>query len=100
MVLQRQSIRGTGDIFHGDRQISRVNYSLHVMIDNRGRKEIAGSVEVLDGERLLLTYDTLMLRLDDGRRLRCIARTNALPGKTWQIQGAGDFLSPEPDSTS
>jgi hypothetical protein len=100
-----ETVTGLGIVFQGDVQVAEVVYSLQVTQDEtitktssrpvvmQGRRNVTGHVCVIDGEDNLIDLDSLVLQLEDGRRIRFFAkRGDPLAGK-WMIQTSGGFLS-------
>jgi hypothetical protein len=100
-----ETVTGLGVVLQGDVQVAEVIYSLQVTQDEtitrtfsgpvvtQGRRNITGHVSVIDGEDDLIDLDSLVLHLEDGRKVRFFAkRGDPLAGK-WMIQTSGGFLS-------
>jgi hypothetical protein len=78
-----QSVRGSGQVFHGEIYLASVTYELRVeqqyrrldaagdtYIELPGDSETSGLMAVVAGQRDLIGKDPLLLSLTDGRRCR------------------------------
>lgn len=100
-----ETVSGLGAVFREGVQVAEVRYSLQTTQDETitktlsrnyvacGRKKVTGHVSVIDGERNLIDLDSLVLHLEDGRRIHFFAKRGEPFAGKWMIQTSGGFLS-------
>lgn len=83
---------GKGELYLGDKRIAAVTYLILQMLPTAGRRgDSRGSVDVIEGERNLMRYNSaLTLHMEDGQRVDVIITLQQW-GKPYQVQGTGPF---------
>ena len=54
-------------------------------------KYMTGSINVLEGEKVLWGIDKVMLHMQDGRKVDFFVKSASLPGNDYEIQPSGGF---------
>jgi hypothetical protein len=100
------SIKGTGEVFDGDKSLTKVKYDLTVSLDTMNttgfdtadrigtRTGITGTIFALGGTEGLLNQDNLILHLDNRKKLKILILKDApflKKGKSYEIIGSGKF---------